>query len=189
MVEKSFPSLKNQLLLAMPGLQDPRFARAVIYLCEHNEDGAMGLVINQPIDVPMSRVFEDMAVEYPEDIGRRPLLAGGPVQRERGFVLHKSADRHWESTVEVSAGISITASRDIIVDIARAEGPADSYITLGYAGWGPGQLEQELAENAWLTTPADPDIIFDIPFPERARATAARIGVDLDRLSPQVGHA
>ncbi|MCK9467885.1 MAG: YqgE/AlgH family protein [Porticoccaceae bacterium] len=189
MVEKPFLSLKNQLLLAMPGLQDPRFSRAVIYLCEHNEDGAMGLVINQPIDVPMSRVFEDLAVEYPDHIGRRPLLSGGPVQQERGFVLHKSADRHWESTVEVSPDISITASRDIIIDIARAEGPADSYITLGYAGWGPGQLEQELADNAWLTIPADPDIIFATPFPERARATAARIGVDLDRLSPQVGHA
>ena len=189
MMESPFPSLKDQLLLAMPGLQDPRFAHTVIYVCEHNEDGAMGLVINQPIDIPMSRVFEDMEVDYPEHIGRRPLLSGGPVQRERGFVLHKSVDKHWESTVEVSAEISITASRDIIVDIARAQGPADSYITLGYAGWGPGQLEQELTDNTWLSIPANPDIIFDIPFPERARATAALIGVDLDRLSPQVGHA
>lgn len=189
MSESSFLSLKNQLLLAMPGMRDPRFAHTVIYICEHNEDGAMGLVINQPIDIPMSKVFEDMAVSYPEEIGRRPLLAGGPVQRERGFVLHKTSDRHWESTVAVSPEVCITASRDIILDIAKDQGPLDSYITLGYAGWGPGQLEREIADNAWLSIPADPHIIFDTPFPERARATAARIGVDLDRLSPQVGHA
>lgn len=189
MSEKHAVNLKNQLLLAMPGLQDPNFAHAVIYICEHNEDGAMGLTINQPTDIPMSRVFDELDVEYPEEIGRKPLLAGGPVQRERGFVLHKTTATHWESTIEISPDISLTASRDIILDIARNKGPRDSYLTLGYAGWGAGQLEQELADNAWLTIPADADILFHIPFSERARAAAAKIGFNIDRLSIQSGHA
>ena len=189
MTTQHFSTLKNHLLLAMPGLGDPHFSQAVIYVCDHNEEGAMSLVINHPIGVPMRRVFEELELDYAEEVGRRPLLSGGPVQRERGFVLHKNAARHWESTLEISPDIAITASQDIILDIARNQGPRDSYITLGYAGWGAGQLEQELADNAWLVIPADPAIIFDTPFPERARATAARIGVDLDRLSPRAGHA
>ncbi|KJS08767.1 MAG: hypothetical protein VR73_04520 [Gammaproteobacteria bacterium BRH_c0] len=189
MAEKHSVNLKNQFLLAMPGLQDPNFAHAVIYICEHNEDGAMGITINQPTDIPMSRVFDELELAYSEELGRKPLLSGGPVQRERGFVLHKTTATHWESTVEISADISLTASRDIILDIARNKGPSDSYLTLGYAGWGAGQLEQELADNAWLTIPADPLIMFGIPFNERARAAAAKIGFDLDRLSIQAGHA
>lgn len=189
MSAQKFTSLKNHFLLAMPGLQDPNFTQAVIYICEHSEEGAMGLAINHPIDVPMSRVFEEMQLAYPSRLGKRPLLCGGPVQRERGFILHKTSAGHWESTMEISPDVSITASRDILRDIASEKGPEDSYITLGYAGWGPGQLEEELANNSWLTIPADPDIIFSIPFDQRARATAAKIGVDIDRLSSQAGHA
>ncbi|MFA5494107.1 MAG: YqgE/AlgH family protein [Porticoccaceae bacterium] len=188
MDKQPFATLKNHLLLAMPGLHDTDFAQAVVYICEHNEEGAMGLTVNHPIGIPMSRVFDELELDYQEDIGRKPLLFGGPVQRERGFVLHKNGPRQWDSTVAISPEISITASRDIILDIARNQGP-EGYITLGYAGWGAGQLEREIAENAWLTIPADAGIIFDTPFQQRARATAARIGVDLDRLSIRAGHA
>ena len=190
MPNSTFLSLKNHFLLAMPGLQDPSFRHAVVYICEHTEDGgAMGFTVNHPSRVPMSRIFDEFELEYSEDVGKQLLLAGGPVHQERGFVIHRPADTHWESTLRISEDVCITASRDIIVDIARSRGPSSSYISLGYAGWGPGQLEQELVDNSWLVIEADPTILFDTPFEERARATAAKLGVDLDRLSPQAGHA
>lgn len=183
-------SLKNHFLLATPGLRDPHFKSSLIYLCEHSlEEGAMGFTINHPSEVPMSRIFDEFELDYPEDIGRKPLLSGGPVQQERGFVIHRPGKSLWQTTTHISPEVCITASRDIIVDIANSKGPSSSYITLGYAGWGPGQLEQEIADNSWLVIEADPDIIFDTPFELRAQATAAKLGIDLDRLSIQVGHA
>lgn len=190
MSDESFTSLKDHLLLAMPGMADPNFKQAVIYICEHSADGAMGLTINQPTDVPMRRIFEELEVaEYSDEVAERPLLAGGPVQQERGFVLHRAEPRRWESTIEISPEVCLTASRDIIVDIAGNRGPTDSYITLGYSGWDAGQLETELASNAWLVIQADPRILFEIPFEARARATAGMLGVDLSKLSSQAGHA
>jgi putative transcriptional regulator len=189
MSDNVFSSLQNHFLLAMPGLQDPNFAHSVIFICDHSPEGAMGLTINQPIDIPMSRIFEQFELDYTEEKGREPLFAGGPVQVERGFVLHRPANHQWESTLTISPEICLTASSDIIVDIARDRGPPKNLITLGYAGWGAGQLEQELVDNTWLVTPADPAIIFDMPFTERARAVAASIGIDLDKLSSQPGHA
>lgn len=190
MPDSKFFSLKNHFLLAMPGLMDPNFRHALIYLCEHTPDGgAMGFTINNPSRVPMSRIFDEFHLEYSEDIGNRPLLSGGPIHQERGFVIHRPAETRWESTMAISPDVCITASRDIIVDIARSRGPSASYVTLGYAGWGPGQLEQEIAENSWLVIEADATILFDTPFELRARATAAKLGIDLDKLSPQAGHA
>ena len=133
--------------------------------------------------------FDEFELKYPEAIGNMPLLLGGPVHQERGFVLHKASTRKWESTLFVSPEVCITASRDIITDIAHELGPASSYITLGYAGWAPGQLENELTHNSWLVSEADPQIIFDVPFAKRMTVTAEKMGVDITRISPQAGHA
>lgn len=187
--ESSFFSLRNQLLIAMPGMLDPRFTHTVIYLCEHSEEGAMGLTINRPAGAPISKIFQQLDLEYPSSLGDQPLLVGGPVQLERGFVLHRPGPREWESTLATGSQINLTASRDIIVDIANNKGPDSLLILLGYAGWGPGQLERELAENAWLTVPADPELIFDTPPEQLASLAAARIGVDLRQLSHVAGHA
>ena len=190
MSDSNFVSLKNYFLLAMPGLEDPNFKHSLIYLCEHTaEDGAMGLTINQPSSVPMSKVFEEFGLEFAPEAGDRNLLYGGPVQQERGFVLHRPATEPWQTTVEVAPDVCITASRDIIEDMARNKGPSSGFITLGYAGWAPGQLEQEITDNSWLLIEADPEIIFDTPFEQRAEATAAKLGISLDRLSSQAGHS
>ncbi len=187
--ESSFSSLRNQLLIAMPGMLDPRFAHTVIYLCEHSEEGAMGLTVNRPTGAPISKIFQQLDLDYPATLGDKPLLAGGPVQLERGFVLHRPGPKAWESTLTTGNEINLTASRDIIVDIAANQGPVSLLIFLGYAGWGPGQLEQELVENAWLTVPADPELLFDTPAERIASLAAARIGVDLSQLSYVAGHA
>ncbi|WP_438950920.1 YqgE/AlgH family protein [Porticoccus sp.] len=184
-----FESLSNHFLVAMPGLLDPNFSHAVIYICEHSPDGAMGLVINNPLDIPISQIFEQFEMTYSPHIGAQPLLSGGPVQIDRGFVLHRAGERQWESTRTISGEISLTASRDIISDIAVERGPGELIITLGYAGWGPGQLEEELAHNAWLTVPGDANILFNTPFEQRASAAAAKIGIDLNMLSTDAGHA
>lgn len=182
-------NLSNHFLVAMPGLLDPNFSQAVIYLCEHTADGAMGLIINHPLDIPLSQIFEQFEMGYSPKMGEQSLLSGGPVQVDRGFVLHRSGSRQWESTLAISREVSLTASSDIIADIAEEKGPNDLIITLGYAGWGPGQLEDELAENAWLTVPGDANILFNVPFHERATAAAAKIGVDFNQLSTDIGHA
>ena len=189
MTSPEFSSLKNHFLLAMPGLDDPNFSGAVIYICEHSEDGAMGLIINHPAELTMSRVFDEFDLAYADEIGRRPLLIGGPVQQERGFVIHRPSRHRWDSTLFVSPDVCITASQDIIADIARQQGPEASYITLGYAGWSPGQLEYELSANSWLISEADPQIIFDVPFDQRMTATADKLGIDLARISPHAGRA
>jgi len=187
--KNSAQDLSNHLLIAMPGLLDPNFSQAVIYLCEHNQEGAMGLVINHPLDIPFSQILDQFEMGYNTNIGEQSLLSGGPVQIDRGFVLHRTSDRQWESTLPISSEISLTASRDIISDIAKDQGPSDLIITLGYSGWGPGQLEEELASNSWLTVPADTAIVFDIPFDEKAKAAAAKIGIDFSLISTNIGHA
>lgn len=184
-----FSSLTNHFLLAMPGMRDSNFSDSVIYICEHSPEGAMGLIVNRPMNIPLSQVFEQFDLKYPKHLGEQELMAGGPVQTDRGFVLHRPAARQWESTLNIASQINLTASKDIIVDIAREMGPKDSLITLGYAGWGRGQLEQEIAENSWLTIPADPEVIFTTPPSQRARMAAASIGIDLSQLSTSAGHA
>ncbi len=181
--------LTNQFLIAMPGLEDPNFFRSVTYICEHNEEGAMGLIINRPMNMQLGEVFEHIQVKEASPEARQvPIYLGGPVQQERGFVLH-SPIGEWEATLKVTDRIGVTSSLDILHAIARDEGPEQKLITLGYAGWGAGQLEQELADNAWLSGPADPDILFNKPNEERWKAAAASLGVDLDLLSGDTGHA
>ena len=184
--------LRHQLLIAMPQLGDPHFQQSVTWLFEHNEDGAMGVIINRPIDVGMDELLEQLGIgTLHGDAGKHAVLYGGPVQANRGFVLHRTSERlpRWDHGVQFSNGVTLTTSRDVLESIAAGTGPDASIITLGYAGWGPGQLERELGENAWLAAPADLDILFDIPFAERWSAAAKRIGVDLALISHGTGHA
>jgi putative transcriptional regulator len=183
-------SLRNHFLIAMPGLEDSIFSHSITYLCEHGEHGAMGIIINRPLDLSFDDIFEHLEIEGFVRHHGQPVLAGGPVQTDRGFVLHRrSDDWHWQSSLHVTDEISLTTSRDVLDSIARDRGPPESLIALGYAGWGPGQLEEELAANAWLSLPAEPHIIFDVPLEERARVAASRLGIDLDLLSASFGNA
>ena len=181
--------LTNQFLSAMPGLEDPNFFHSVTYICEHNDQGALGLVINRPLDMQLGEILQHIKLQHSEPEARQiQVHLGGPVQQDRGFVLHEPLGE-WEATLKVTDRIGITSSIDILQAIAKNEGPERSLITLGYAGWGAGQLEQEMAENAWLSGPADPDILFNSPDEERWKAAAASLGVDLDVLSGEAGHA
>jgi len=182
-------SLNNHFLIAMPHLGDPNFFHTVTYLCEHTEKGAMGLVINRPLDITLTDIFEQMSIETKADeFDHIPVFMGGPVEQERGFVLHQPAG-DWEASQTVTEQVAITSSRDILEAIARHEGPDQFVIVLGYAGWGSGQLEQELADNAWLNGPAQSDILFSTPIEQRWEAAAALFGIDLNLISTQTGHA
>lgn len=184
----SLQNLKHHFLLAMPGVNDPIFAHSVTYICEHNADGAMGIVINRPLDLVWRDIFEQLDID---DIakGSEPVLAGGPVQMDRGFVLHRSGSKQWESSLAITSDITLTTSMDIIDALAHGDGPAHSLVALGYAGWGAGQLEDEMSRNFWLSLPADEDIIFDLPLEQKAQAAATKLGVDLSLLSANAGHA
>jgi len=181
--------LTNHFLIAMPALADPNFFHTVTYICEHNRDGALGIVINRPLDMSLGEILSQLDCETGNsDISGRPVYMGGPVQQERGFVLHQPVGE-WEATLRITDDIGITTSRDILAAIARGDGPGHSLIALGYAGWAPGQLEQEIADNAWLNGPADPEILFNLPDDRRWTAAAALLGVDLTLLSGDAGHA
>jgi len=184
----SSSNFTNHFLIAMPALEDPNFFHSVTYICEHNDQGAMGIVINHPTDLSLGTVLEHMDIEADESAAAVPVYHGGPVQTDRGFVLHNPAGQ-WSSSMAVAEGVQVTTSRDILEALARHEGPEHFLVALGYAGWGEGQLEQEIAENAWLTTPADPDILFRLPVEQRWQAAAARLGVDLSLISGDAGHA
>ncbi len=188
-VNNDFPSLKNHFLLAMPGLRDPHFSHAVVYICEHSEEGAMGLVVNNQLNIPVKAIFDQLQLKYSDATSSPLIFSGGPVQRDRGFILHQNCTQKWESTVEISQDISLTASKDILSDIALGNGPEHSLITLGYSSWGPGQLEEEIVQNSWLTVPADSAIIFNTECKNRARAAASSIGIDINKLSFISGHA
>lgn len=182
-------SLKNQLLIAMPNLQDPNFARTVTYICEHGEHGAMGIVINRPTDLRLADVLQHMQIEGGMGVaGEQIVYLGGPVEEERGFVLHTHTEP-WDSTLAVNGEISITTSRDILEAMARGEGPEHTLVALGYAGWGAGQLEREMQQNAWLSGPVDQSILFELPADQRWEAAAGLLGVDLHLLSTDAGHA
>jgi putative transcriptional regulator len=182
-------SLRNHFLLAMPSLTDAIFAHSVTFICEHNDQGAMGIVINQPLDLCVEEVLEHLNLSASGRLRDMPVMAGGPVHMDRGFVLHRPGDRHWEATLAVTEDVWLTTSRDILVSIAEDEGPEDCLIALGYAGWSPGQLESEISDNSWLTLPADSSIIFDTPCHLRMSSAAAKLGVDMNLLSAQAGHA
>jgi putative transcriptional regulator len=181
--------LTHQFLIAMPALTDPNFFQTVVYISEHNPSGALGLVINRPLNLSLGQLLEHLqiATDRP-DLAAMPVFHGGPVQPEQGFVLHSPVG-HWGATLRVTERIGITTSRDILQATARGEGPESLLVTLGYAGWGPGQLEQELVENAWLSGPADFDILFHTPSERRWLAAAALLGIDLNLLSTDAGHA
>ncbi|KFN43421.1 YqgE/AlgH family protein [Arenimonas oryziterrae] len=181
--------LVDHFLIAMPSLADPNFARGVTLLCQHDDSGAMGLLVNRLSDYRLGEVLRqmDIATQNPA-LGDLPVLMGGPVQTDRGFVLHDDP-RDWGSTLRFGKNLAVTTSREILAAMARGEGPERSLITLGYAGWTAGQLEEELAENAWLAVPADQAILFSTPLEDRWRAAARSIGVDLSFLTDGVGHA
>ncbi len=182
-------SLANHFLIAMPALADPNFFHTVTYICEHNAEGALGLVINRPSELQLEDIFAHMELKAADSqIASRTVYAGGPVQPDRGFVLHEPLGQ-WEATMQVSEHIGITASRDILAAVAKGTGPVHSLVALGYAGWGAGQLEQEIADNAWLSGPADARIVFETPDEERWQAAARLLGVDLNLLSGDAGHA
>ncbi|MDP5208136.1 YqgE/AlgH family protein [Microbulbifer sp. 2205BS26-8] len=181
-------SLRGQFLLAMPGMEDPRFKQTVALLVEHSNEGAMGIVVNAPSKVHWKEVFEQLSLQDSSQRGGEAVLLGGPISPEQGFVLH-GAGIQFDSTTEINAEISLTASKDILESLAGGHGPDDVLLALGYAGWEPGQLEQELVDNAWLTLPAEPEILFATPIEKRWQNAAARHGINLSGLGSQTGHA
>lgn len=184
--------------MAMPGLKDNTFAKSVVYLCEHSERGALGLVINKASDIDMQGLFEKLDLPLTRlDVAKNPVLHGGPVQTERGFVLHeavfadadKPADPVYASTMTIEGGLEMTTSRDVLEALSSGGGPRKLLITLGYSAWGEGQLESELAENCWLTVAADQTVIFDTPIEQRYDKALALLGVEAWMLSSEAGHA
>ena len=174
----------------MPNLADPNFSETLTLICEHNNNGALGFVINRPTGIPLSDLLEqqEMAFSPTPGVTDAPLYQGGPVDIDRGFILH-SPEKQWATTMQVNDEFSITSSRDIIEAVLHAEGPKDIMYLLGYAGWAPGQLEEEIADNAWLTTRASADIVFHTPIEQRWKKAANQLGIDLNLLNPDAGHA
>ncbi|MBA3775052.1 MAG: YqgE/AlgH family protein [Betaproteobacteria bacterium] len=182
-------NLTAHFLIAMPAMADPRFANTLTYVCEHNKDGALGIVINRPIDMTLSSLFDQINVPLNNNpLGGAPVHFGGPVQIDRGFVLHRPLG-NWQSTLAISDDLGLTTSKDVLEALARGEGPKDVFVSLGYAGWSAGQLEQELAQNAWLTVEANADVLFDVPPEQRLPAAMSLLGIDFARLSEGAGHA
>ncbi|KKN84749.1 hypothetical protein LCGC14_0285620 [marine sediment metagenome] len=181
--------LTHHFLIAMPHIADPRFVHSLIYLCDHTDQGAMGLVVNQLSGLSMSDILEQTSPELdvPADIAERPVYNGGPMQTERGFVLH-CGQHQWEASLDLGP-LQLTTSRDILFDMARGLGPEESLVALGYASWDPGQLDQELTDNVWLSCPADHNILFNLPSDQRLGAAAKSLGIDLNLLTSQAGHA
>ncbi|HUH38561.1 MAG TPA: YqgE/AlgH family protein [Spongiibacteraceae bacterium] len=184
-----FQSYKHHFLVAMPSLQEGIFANSITYLCEHTEQGAMGIVINQPLQVCLDEIFEHLDMDGDCRHDNEPIMAGGPVQTDRGFVLHRPTGQQWDSTLVIADDVAMTTSKDILEAMARGAGPEQALVALGYAGWGAGQLEEELARNAWLTLPADSRIIFDTPIEQRAQLAVGQLGIDLHLIAPGAGHA
>ncbi len=181
--------LTNQFLIAMPAMDDPNFAQSVTLVCEHSPQGALGIVINKALPMHLSDVFTQLGLDASRSrITRQPVLRGGPVHTDRGFVLHSPQGR-WESSLPFSERVHLTTSRDILDALACGEGPDEAVVALGYAGWSAGQLEDELAANAWLTVPADDRLVFSTPLEDRWQSACRLLGVDLLHLSSDAGHA
>ncbi|HZV63025.1 MAG TPA: YqgE/AlgH family protein [Methylophilaceae bacterium] len=186
-------NLTGHFLIAMPAMTDPYFAKSVTFICDHNEHGAMGVVVNRPIDMTLDALFEQIDLQLSGPLASTPVYFGGPVQVDRGFVLHQPAG-NWQSTIAVNDDIALTASKDILEAVANGVGPQKILVTLGYAGWDAGQLEEEISQNAWLTVKAphmqaQDSVIFDIPSENRFDAAMHLLGVDLMQLSKDAGHA
>lgn len=188
---KQMESLQNKFLVATPLLTDFNFNKAVVYICAHNQEGAMGVIINHPLlDINLGEILLQMNITpHSSQLQQVPVLLGGPLQPERGFVLHRPG-HVWDSTLVATDDVALTSSQDILKSLAKGEGPDDFLMILGCAGWNTGQLEKEIAEeNAWLVVPADPDIMFLTPFEERWFKAAQLLGVDVNNLSIDIGHA
>jgi len=181
--------LTRHFLIAMPAMVDPHFSRTLTFVCEHNENGALGVVVNRPTDMNLQGLLGQLKISpYHGGFSNVPVHFGGPVQVDRGFVLHRPLGS-WQSTLAVDADVGLTTSKDILQAVARGDGPEQILVTLGYAGWAPGQLEHELAQNAWLTVPARNDILFELPAEERLPAAMQLLGIDYANLSDVAGHA
>ena len=184
-------SLRNQFLIAMPSLADSNFEKSVSLMCEHGDEGALGLVINRPTDLLLGPMLEHLEIDcggLSEQVAQTPIYWGGPVQMDRGFVLHSPVGK-WESSIRISNDLGVTTSRDILTAIGAGEGPDQYLITLGYAGWDAGQLEQEILDNSWLTIAADPGIIFETASEDRWNAATRLLGIDPNSLANDAGHA
>lgn len=180
----------HQCLIAMPAMADPRFAHSLTYIIKHDEEGAVGLVVNKPLELPLTKLLQELSsnllvpLRHPD----QKVLFGGPVNTQMGFVLHRERG-NWSSTLQVAGDICVTSSRDILDAIAQGQGPDDYVVALGYSGWSAGQLEEEIAQNAWLTCPADPDLLFTLPVDQRWEAGIHRLGIDPTFLASEAGHA
>jgi putative transcriptional regulator len=182
-------NLTNHFLVAMPSLADPNFGGSVVFVAEHTPNGALGLVVNRPMELTLATLFERIELElYDAQLGATPVHFGGPVQTDRGFVLHVPVG-NWSSTVSIGEQVGLTSSKDVLEAVARGEGPRRLLVTLGYSGWGPGQLEDELARNAWLCVAADPSVIFETPSEQRLSRAFGLLGIDPAFLSSVAGHA
>jgi putative transcriptional regulator len=183
----------HQFLVAMPGLGSDEFAGAVVYMCEHNERGALGLVINKPIEIKLGKLFDKVDLTLTrEDLKEAPVYYGGPVQTERGFVLHERLDEdggHYNSSMKLPGGLEMTTSKDVLEALSNGAGPRKLLVTLGYSGWAAGQLEDEMRRNSWINVPAAPEVIFDTPIEQRYRKALSLIGIDAHMLSQEAGHA
>jgi putative transcriptional regulator len=181
--------LTHHFLIAMPNMVDPYFAKSLTFICEHNDQGALGVVVNRPIDLSLQALFERINLELePRELHDLPVYFGGPVQTDRGFVLHRPVG-DWNSTLKVGDSIGLTTSKDILEAVGKGRGPAKMLVTLGYSGWAAGQLEHELGQNAWLSVDAGEQIIFDLPAEEKLPAAMELLGVDFASLSEDAGHA
>jgi len=182
-------NLTNHFLIAMPAMVDPNFSRSLAYICEHNDKGALGLVVNRPSDLTLSTLFKRLDLPLAgRRLGRTAVLNGGPVQTDRGFVLHRPVGA-WKSTLPVEERLGLTTSMDILEAVGKGAGPEKLLVTLGYSGWAAGQLEHEILQNAWLTVEAKDAILFEMPAEQRLPAAMALLGVDYARLSETAGHA
>ena len=185
-------NLTDHFLIAMPAMEDPFFSRSLIYIAEHNDQGALGIIVNRPIDMTLATLLEKIDVPLEPsgsiNLSNLPVCFGGPVQTDRGFVLHRPIGA-WQSTLTVNQDVGLTSSLDVLQAVARKGQPHEIMVTLGYSGWGAGQLEEELSQNTWLTVPADPHILFDTPFEERLPSAMEILGIDFTNLSEKAGHA
>lgn len=180
--------LSNQFLIAMPGMNDPNFDHSLIYICHHDEEGAMGLVVNRETDATLSELLEQVSIEAPQDLSSK-VLYGGPVRTEQGFILHSTEDSKFEKSDQISEQLSLSGSLEILQAIADNAGPEQYIVSLGYAGWGAKQLETEIQNNSWLTAPAEPSILFECPCEERWNKAVSLLGFDPSTLQSTAGHA
>ncbi len=180
-------NFKHHFLLAMPQLDDPWFSHCVCYICDHDEHGTMGLVINKPLDMELQEILSELDIDA-SNAPKLPILQGGPVSPEQGFVLYKGDESNMQD-IKIAGNVHLTTSKDILQSIADGSGPEDIIVCLGYAGWEAGQLEAEIAANSWLTIPADDELLFNTPLQELAQSAAKKLGVDLKLMTGQSGHA